>query len=245
MAEAPRAIRWESLTQKAFDGIDRGQAVVLRGSSLGPGLVLALVLAAGSVAASEIWEVKERDDDPEDGYVLYVNEGDADYPTYKLETQLPVPPDEALASLLVLLTSEDRVPAGQVRRVVRQSEEEVVVHTTIDMPAMVADRDVALRLTVSPATDDGRRRLTWRTTDEVPPPEEDVVRIPESTGFWEFSVDGPARSRAVYVTRSDLGGSIPAWVVNPMMRDQVAGDMQRLRQVIEERMKSVSAAPPE
>ena len=213
--------------------------------SLAAALVLLLVAAPG--AATEIrWEVEERDEDPEHGYVLYVAEGDAAYPTYKLETRLPVAPEEAVASLLVLMTSEDRAPEGQERRVVRRSEDEVVIHTTIDMPAIVADRDVALLVKVAPDVGDGRRRVAWQTTrDGVPPAPKDVVRIPESSGFWEFSADGPGRSRAVYVTRSDLGGSIPAWIVSPMMRDQVAGDMQRLRDVIEERAQAVSSPPPE
>ncbi len=218
--------------------------------------LLALLLVADRGAATGTWEVKERDEDPETGYVLYVSEGQTRYPSYKLETRLPAEPDEAVASLLVLMTSEDRAPDGQRRRVVRKGLDEVVIHTTIDMPVLVADRDVALRVTVAPDAGDGTRRVAWRTAgDEVPPPEDGVVRIPESSGFWEFAADGPGRSRAVYVTRSDIGGSIPAWIVSPMMRDQVAGDMQRLRAVIAERAESlgfergvepaVSGAPPD
>lgn len=203
---------------------------------------LVLFLFATPAGASE-WQVKERSDD----FVLYVSSGAGSrYQTYKLETTVDAEPDEAVDSLLVLMTSPERAPEGQVRRVLARTDDGVLIHTVIDMPMLVADRDIALRVTRKAPGAGGARRVAWTVAhDGVPAPKDDVVRIPESTGYWEFVPDGPGRSRAVYVTRSDLGGSIPAWLINPLMRKQVAGDVDRLRRVIADRARARGAAPPE
>ncbi len=205
--------------------------------------MLALLLGVTPAGASDDWQVKERNDD----FVLYVSSGaDSRYQTYKLETTLDAEPGEAVESLLVLMTSAELAPEGQERRVLEQTDDGFLVHTFIDMPMLIADRDVALRVTREPPGDGGARRVAWTAVaDGVPPPKAKVVRIPESTGYWEFVPDGPGRSRAVYVTHSDLGGSIPAWLINSLMRDQVAGDVDRLRRVISDRARAVGAAPPD
>ena len=171
---------------------------------------------------------------------------DSRYQTYKLETTLDAEPDEAVDSLLVLMTSPELAPEGQERRVLARTDDGVLIYTVIDMPLLVADRDVALRVTREAPGAGGVRRVVWTVAhDGVPAPKAKVVRIPESTGYWEFVPDGPGRSRAVYVTHSDLGGSIPAWLINSLMRDQVAGDVDRLRRVISDRARAVGAAPPD
>ena len=110
---------------------------------------------------------------------------------------------------------------------------------------IVSDREVALRIYRSTDENTGLQRIYWETAnDALEAPAKNVVRIPSVEGYWEFEPDGPGRSRATYVTYSDVGGSLPAWMIEPMMRDQITGDVQRLRDVIQTLPREVSAEPP-
>lgn len=205
----------------------------------------ALLLAAAG-GADDGWEVLERSDAAGAGYVLYIGgNGDGRYPSYKLETLLEAAPAEAAASTMTVMTSPHMAPEGQRRKLLSQNGDETVIYTFIDMPMMVSDRDVALRVTRNGDAESGVHRISWTADgNAAPPPPKKVVRLPEAHGYWEFAPDGPGRSRATYVTHADLGGSLPPWLVKPMMREQVAGDVDNLREVIRKRSTTVSAPPP-
>lgn len=202
----------------------------------------ALLLAAGSAAAAEGWIAAEpRDDDPE-GYTLYVEDTDDAYPGYKAEGFVDAAPADAAAHIWVLMTGQEFVPEGQTRKILRQSDEELVLHTFIDMPVMVADRDLTIRITRSADPKTGVHRVSWRSIEgEAPAPSGGVVRIPDASGYWEFAPDSPDGSRATYMTQADLGGWLPARLVSPLMRDQVAGDVARLQKAL--RRFAISAGP--
>lgn len=201
-----------------------------------------LLALAGPAGAEMSWRVAEpRDGDPE-GYTLYVEETDARYPGYKAEGWLDADPQEAAASIMVQMTHDEFVPKGQTRRILRSADDEVVLHTFIDMPIMVADRDLTLRITQNEDPETGVVRVEWQSAEaEAPAPGGEVVRISEARGYWELVPAAPGRTRATYMTRADLGGWLPARLVSPLMRDQVAGDVSRLQHSL--RKFTVSAGP--
>jgi hypothetical protein len=202
----------------------------------------ALVLCAAPAVADERWRALEAGDGEAEGYALYVEETDAAYPGYKAECQLDVDPEEAAVSTMVLMTGRDFVPDGQTRRILRRGEDELVLHTYIDMPVMVTDRELTIRLTHSSDPETGIHRIDWVNADEERPASNGrVVQISDARGFWEFVPDGSGRTRATYVTHADLGGWLPASLISPLMRGQVAGDVTRLQQAV--RRFTVSAAP--
>ncbi len=209
-------------------------------------LVVVAALTAASAGATDRWQVAERNDDEREGYVLYVSESEhAGKLRYKIETRLEATPKDAVAGILLAMTSPRFIPERQRREILAESPEEILVYTYIDMPMIVSDREVALRIYRSTDENTGSQRIYWETANEaLEAPAKNVVRIPSVEGYWEFEPDGPGRSRATYVTYSDVGGSLPAWMIEPMMRDQITGDVQRLRDVIQTLPREVSAEPP-
>jgi hypothetical protein len=204
----------------------------------------ALLLLPALADAEEGWRLAEPHSDDPSGYTLYIEDSDEPYPGYKAEGWLEAEPEAAAASIMVLMTGEEFVPDGQTRRGVRQDDEVLVLHTHIDMPVMVADRDLAIRITHSIDRETGVHRVDWISADdEVPAPGGGVVRIADARGYWLLVPDRPGRTRATYMTRAHLGGWLPARLISPMMRDQVAGDITRLQQAVQN--FTVSAAPPD
>lgn len=202
----------------------------------------AVLLLGGPAAADVRWRAAEpRPGDPE-GYTLYVEETDAAYPGFKAEVWLDADPEEAASTLMVLMTDEDTVPDGQTRRVLRRGSDALVLHTRIDMPVMVADRDLVVRISHRVDPETGVHRIEWASAaDEAPPPASGVVRIREASGYWELVPEAPGRTRATYLSHADVGGWLPARIVSPLMRGQVAGDVARLQRAL--RTFDVSAPP--
>ena len=105
-----------------------------------------VVLRASAAAAAERWIAAEPLDDDPEGYTLYVEDTDAAYPGYKAEGFVDAAPEAAAALTWTLMTGQDFVPKGQTRAILRQTDQELLLHTFIDMPVMVlhgeADRVV-------------------------------------------------------------------------------------------------------
>lgn len=201
-----------------------------------------LVLCAAPAAADERWRSLDAGGGDAEGYALYVEDTDEAYPGYMAECRLEVDPEEAAVSTMVLMTGQDFVPDGQTRRILRRGEDELILHTHIDMPVMVTDRELTIRLTHTSDPETGIHRINWvNADDEAPASRGKVVQISDARGFWEFVPDGPGRTRATYVTHANLGGWLPAGLISPLMRGQVAGDVMRLQKAV--RKFTVSAAP--
>jgi len=209
-------------------------------------IALAALLLGSAARANPGWREMKRSEDPRSGFVLYESRSEqARYQSYRVETRFDVGPEQAAEALVQVMTSDHHVPDGQRRRVLSHSADEILIYTFIDMPMVMSDRDIALRLKLHRDDSTGVRRIDWAdANDAAPTAPSEVVRMPAVSGYWEFVPDGPGRCLATYVTHADLGGSVPAWLVSPMMRRQVGGDVDRLRRFIADRSTAVAAPPP-
>ena len=153
----------------------------------------------------------------------------SDFDAYRLEAVIDAPPAVVAAAARADMADPAAAPANSEKTVLRDEGDEVVVYTYADLP-MVSDRDVITHARQSFDAQSGTHRLEWRATDEGgPAPKEGVVRIEQSSGSWTFSPLDGGRTRAVYENHSDLAGSIPAWVINPLMTEAVVDGLVRLR----------------
>jgi len=207
---------------------------------------LAAALLAQGASASTRWHEAGRSDDPRNRYVLYQSDSSEDrYQSYKVETHFDAAPARAADALFESMTSSRSVPDGQRREVLSSGPDEVLVYTYIDLPMIMSDRDVAFRITRESDDASGVHRVSWeQANDAAPAPATRVVRMPEVSGYWEFRPTGAQRCSATYVTHADMGGAVPPWLIGPMMRGQVEGDVGRLRGLLREAASAVAAPPP-
>lgn len=196
------------------------------------GLIPAWVLLAGAVpaAADENWQIASRDETNGSAFVLYsMRTGQEGLLRYRLETTLPVSPARAVEAVMDINTSQHFVQENQTREVLEETENGAVLYTTIDMPMMVSDRDMAFRVTASSGDANGAHRVEWNSVaahPALPEARPGTVRVTVVEGHWEFRPDGPERCFATYVSLTDVGGSLPRWLIEPMMRSQMTGDAQ-------------------
>jgi hypothetical protein len=225
---------------------------VLLATSLAPGVARAAddhraVLSAPPAASP--WQLEQRDDDPVSGFRIYRREvPDSDFEAFRLEAVIDAPPHvvaEAFRKNIV----DPEVSQARTTKTVLRNDEVVIVYSYIDMP-LVSDRDVISRCERDPDPQDGSIRYRWFVTDEGPAPTEGVVRLEKSDGSWEFRPlppDGPGGERtfAVNEIHTEIGGAIPAWLVNRLILETVMDGISDLRARVDRDHRYVSAGPPE
>ncbi len=168
-------------------------------------------------------------------------------PAFKIETVFEATPRAAAVTLMQAMLMETDLPDGHRRRVLERTDRGALVYTHIDLPFMLADRELALRIVHSDDDATGIHRIDWRDANDALP--EDVgraVRLSGTWGYWEFRPDGEQRTRATYLTQTELGGSIPHMIGDRLMKAQALESVSRLRGRLENRQRAAVAAglPP-
>ncbi len=208
------------------------------------GTMLAPWARAGE--AEPDWELADRRGKGEEAVVLFIEASPTPgRPSFRLETRFDVPPTIAHQVLAASMLDPKDTPRGQRREVLERSAGEAVVYTFIDLPLMLSDRELALRIVESEDPATGVHRVEWsEANDRLPSAGADVVRLTGAAGYWEFRPDGRGGTQAIHMTRTELGGSIPEAIGDRLMRSQAIESVESLRERIHRSSKSAVAAGP-
>lgn len=193
------------------------------------------------------WELADRRGKGNEALALFVEtDPTPGRPTFRLETSFDVPPTVAHQILSESMLDPKETPSGQRREVLERSENGAVVYTFIDLPMMLSDRELALKIVESQDPATGVHRVEWtEANDRLPAADADVVRLTGAAGFWEFRPNGRGGTQAIHMTRTELGGSIPESIGDRLMRSQAIESVESLRKRIDrDRQSAVSAGPP-
>ena len=202
---------------------------------LGIGLGLLMLFAGGVAAragdAKDRWE--RADQSAVDGVpqTLFVeHERTPGRPAFKIETRFAAPPAVAAKVLMEGMLRDDDLPKGQRREILEHDEHAALVYTYIDLPFVLSDRELALRIVHSEEPESGIHRIDWEEANDVLPVREGgVVRLSGATGYWEFRPDDDGGTRGTHVTQTELGGSIPDAIGYRLMKSQALDSVDRLR----------------
>jgi hypothetical protein len=220
--------------------------------AMGPFSAVAEPAVAGAVAtrSTPAWQLTSERETDGFAWSLY-EEVDAKpgRPAFRVEADLEASP--ALAAETLMASLADPGPAttaGERRQLLERTTHGALVHTFIDLPFMFSDREIAIRIEHSREDETGIHRVRWRDANEVlPPPIDGVLRL-GSDGFWEFHPTAGG-SHAIYVSRAEVGGSLPRALQDRLMRGQAVDSVLRLRGLVARRLAAgkvdVAASPPE
>ena len=218
------------------------------------GALIALLLSARATpgfAFDKREEARERSRDSQKNEVAIYEtavEGSS-YRAYRIETTMDVDVKTAADAAMQILITPSLAPENQARELVRSDEDGYVVYTVIEVP-FVANRDVTVRVTQTRDEGSGAWGLNWRAIPTAgPPPVPGVVRITKSEGYWRFTPLASGTIRVVYQNHTDVGGSIPGWLVRSMLRDEAVDQVETLRASVRELLGAsqdvAGAAQPE
>lgn len=210
-------------------------------------VAMAMVVPARFV--EPVWQrLADRRDDDFTWTLFEEAEATPGRPAFRVEARLEVPPPVAAETLMDSLADQTPTTAGETRRLIERTDRTALVHTYIDLPFMFSDRELAIRIFHTREASTGVHRVDWVDANEVlPPPSDDVLRL-ATAGFWEFHPGEAGGTRAIYVTRAEVGGSLPQSLGDRLMRRQAEDAVQRLRRLVAARRDAsrlhVGAAGP-
>jgi len=112
----------------------------------------------------------------------------------------------------------------------RISDREIIYHTEVNAP-VVSNRDFVINLSM---TQPAAREMQVRAVSipDYLPPTKDVVRVPMSEAVWHIREETPGRLSVVYNIELDLGGTLPAWLVNMLAHKATYETFKRMREQI-------------
>lgn len=198
-------------------------------------------------APDAIWQMASEHSRDRDGveWSVYVEaEKTPGRPAFRIETSLGVPPFVAAATLMQEMSEPGGAAMGQTRRLMERTDREALVHTYIDLPFMFSDRELAIRIRHTDDVLTGIHRIDWVDENDVLPPVDDGVLRLATQGYWEFRPSGPSRTDATYVSRAEVGGSLPDAVSDRLMQRQAVDAVKRLQRLLAERGQTHVAGPP-
>lgn len=94
------------------------------------------------------------------------------------------------------------------------SENEIIYHTEVKAP-VVDNRDFVIRLTIQQISAH-EMKVTLVSIPDYIPKVKNVVRVPMSKAVWVVKEVKPRRLSIHYSLEIDLGGTLPAWVINSL-----------------------------
>jgi hypothetical protein len=108
---------------------------------------------------------------------------------------------------------------------IREQPDEVVVYQQISVPA-ISDRDATFRIWKSPPGQDGTIEVHFVAANDLgPPPNPKYVRLTQVQGSWQVVPTADGKSRLIYTSHSDPGGSLPAFVTRGAQKDHMVIDV--------------------
>ncbi len=187
------------------------------------------------VAARAPWTLLSRNDDASSGYLVQkrVLTG-AKFSTYRLEAVVDSPPDIVARVAARNLVDPDYHQKNTDKTILRNDSDAIVVYSYIHVNVpFVSDRDVISRVESSYDIRSRTHRVSWKTSEEGPPRKKGVVRVEHSQGSWTFSPTDEGKTRAVYLSETEIAGYMPGWFVDSTMEKSIVQGIQSLREAVE------------
>lgn len=138
-----------------------------------------------------------------------------------VELRLTTTTDKTPASLCDAVFGDGKFdpeePDLKSRTIIEESADERVTYDQIS-PAVVANRDYAVRAKRERHADGSCSMTFAAANDKAPPLPSGWVRITKVHGSWTFTPQPDGKTKIVYVIHSDPAGSIPAFFVEGTRR---------------------------
>lgn len=138
---------------------------------------------------------------------------------------LDVPQSPAQAAVVFWKVAADYTSTKDLKKtLIREGPNEIFIYEQISL-SMVSDRDYTVRIWRDPPGADGSQVLHFEAAnDQGPKVPEGYVRLEVVRGLWSATPLPDGKTRLVFTTHSDPGGSIPPVFARGAQRDRFQVD---------------------
>lgn len=207
--------------------------MVKPGHTLGLIVLLCALFWPAAAGAEDGWKLVTNRDQvkvfvaPEPGMALGRFRGETILTVRDFRTIAAVLDDEeAMARLFHLVSQVDVVERGSVY--------DRIVWLDAKLPWPVADREVVLVMSLTQDPDTYAVTVPFRSIELEQVREPRSVPVAQMEGHFGFQPIAPGRVRATLELRLDLGGRVPAWLANLMVRDMPYFALMELRRITDD-----------
>ncbi len=177
-------------------------------------LAVMLMMPASSFAADHPWKLKKD----EDGIQVHVRKIDG---SSILEYKGAVVVDASLEEVVRLFEEDGRIPewfhkCSEAKLIKASTPEDKVLYFVISMPWPVKDRDVVFRRIRSKDPATGAVEYKSSALPKGYPEQSGKIRMPFLQAIWRLTPLEGGRTELYYQQHSEVGGHIPAWLVNKL-----------------------------
>ncbi len=177
-------------------------------------LAVMLMMPAASFAADHPWKLKKD----EDGIQVHVRKIDG---SSILEYKGTVVVDASLDQVVRLFEEDGRIPewfhkCSEAKLIKASTPEDKILYFVISMPWPVKDRDVVFRRVRSKDLATGIVEYKSSALPEDYPKQGGRIRMPYLQAIWRLTPLEGGRTELYYQQHSEVGGHIPAWLVNKL-----------------------------
>lgn len=145
---------------------------------------------------------------------------------------IDAPPERVLAVLDDIERYPEFMPPTKVARLMQREGAHAYYYMEI-APPVVANRDYCIRVGME-RSESGRLRSYWFVDNtECVPERRGVVRVQSNDGEWLLEpIDGGRRTHVTYRCHIEVGGAVPAWMVNRVSASELPNIFAAVKKVV-------------
>ncbi|MDO8674788.1 MAG: START domain-containing protein [Candidatus Omnitrophota bacterium] len=192
------------------------------------------IFSSGLYAGENPWKLRINDQ----GVSVYTRKVDGS-PILEFKGDMIV--DAPLAKIVALFEDEKGLPVWyyqctQARLLKDEGPQDKVLYIVLDLPWPVAHRDSIFRRSKSSDTNGAVSYSIKALPDELPL-KKGMVRVQAINSVWRFTPLADGQTEIYFQQHSDPGGSIPALLVNRLVKDIPFNSFKNFRQFIKDSEK--------
>lgn len=199
------------------------------------GLMLFLLLWMSGVSAqAQNWALEKQDDDNRIRVYTRIN---PDSPLKEFRGVMQV--QSHLTALVALIEDHHRAAewihqCRAIDIIERPAHEEIVLYMVTAAPWPVKDRDSVVHSQLRQDPETFIVRIDMRVRNDVFPPSDDMIRITDMQGFWQFRPLPQGWVEVTYQVHADPGGGIPGWLINSLVVDTPYYTLRNMQKLVQE-----------
>lgn len=192
--------------------------------------IFSLFLMNGIAQETE-WKLEKE----KDGIAVYTREvGGMKIKEFKATATINSKTDFLVAMVLdaeTYIDWIDNIKKAEIVEII--SPDEFYVYTEADVPWPFENRDIVTLNKIVRNKATGAAKIEIAGVTGIVPEKEEIVRMPESAGFWEFTPQKDGEIAVVYQYLADPGGGIPEWLVNMFLVDGPFKTLENMKRIAE------------
>ena len=198
--------------------------------------VLVSCSSARQTNSPDTWRIIKQNKKEGSSYILYNKpHSGSKFLEFRITGAIEEIPENVIKIARNQITKDQYLPKEMKQTILTDTIDLFITYYEINLPFMFRDRDLAIRYDFYGDSATNTYGLKWHDVPELAPPiPEGVIRMKASLGGWNFSPGKNGTTLATFVQFGDLGGKMPAWLVNKMGGKTLIDDLNRLRKLVAE-----------